>query len=96
MVKFRVLEVSFLHVLVEDMSKDYNCMSITNAAESVVERLWQKGYLDNEQKLFYIDSGGIIDEIIYQAPHTVLQFAAGNNRHLVYKDSNLLKEPVVL
>jgi len=40
-------------------------MTITNGAEEVVDRLLASGDLDGKRRLFYKDTDGAIDELMY-------------------------------
>jgi len=40
-------------------------MTITNGAEEVVDRLLASGDLDGKRRLFYKDTEGAIDELLY-------------------------------
>ena len=40
-------------------------MSVTNAAEDVIEELWKQGSLSSQKRLFYKDTEGQIDELIH-------------------------------
>lgn len=54
--------------------------TITNDAESVVERLLSTGDLAPEQRLFYFDSDGHLDEILVKDGRFA-GFAPGPNPH---------------
>ena len=60
--KFKVLEITTDHILIDDECEKYGCMSVTNDAENVVDFLLKK-YLLKDKKIYYIDTDGRVDEL---------------------------------
>ena len=52
------------YVLIRDHANYYQCMSVTNGAEKVVEYLYENGIL-GDRKLFYIDTNDRVDELLH-------------------------------
>lgn len=63
-VKWHIEEIKNNKILIID---DFNgdSMTITNGVEEVLEDLFKQGKLDNKTQLFYQDTEGQIDEIIF-------------------------------
>ena len=57
----RLMKVTSAFVLIKDKNEG---VTITNAAEHVVEFLFEKGILKEGMRLFYYDSFNDLDEII--------------------------------
>ena len=52
-------------IWIEDLSNSVGCMSITNAAEYVIEDLIGKGLLFPGKRVYYTDTDGRIDELCH-------------------------------
>ena len=52
------------YVVIKDLGPWDQFMTVTNAAEWVVEKLFVDGILKQGERLFYWDSEGTLDEII--------------------------------
>ena len=64
MIAFRILYRNDNVILLEDFSACGNNKSITNSAGDIVYYMQRDGYLYG-QRLMYLDSDGVIDEIVY-------------------------------
>ncbi len=62
-------------VCIKDLAEKYQCMSITNGVEEVVKELCKatilngkkfENILTNEKRLFYYDTTGKLDEILFK------------------------------
>jgi hypothetical protein len=62
-------------LVIRDLGPWDQYMTITNAAEFVVEELFEAGLLDN-RRLFYYDSEGDLDELVIKDGR-FYEFAAG-------------------
>jgi len=51
-------------VVIKDVGPWDKYLSVTNDAENVIEELFREGRLNEGQRLFYIDSNGLQDEIL--------------------------------
>jgi hypothetical protein len=51
-------------LVIRDIGPWEEYMSVTNGVESVVEELYNIGYLPPGRRLFYFDSEGQLDEIV--------------------------------
>jgi len=60
---FSIVSVKDDFVLIKDECNKCNSMSVTNDAEAVVEFLWSRFNL-SKRRLFYIDSNGVVDELL--------------------------------
>jgi len=52
-------------ILITDRCDEHGCMSITNAAELVIEDLHKKGLLSPEKRVYYEDTMGAVDELCH-------------------------------
>ena len=50
-------------IFIRDLANEVGCMSVTNAAEDVIEDLRQRGLLVEGKKVLYEDTMGEIDEL---------------------------------
>jgi hypothetical protein len=66
-------------IYIRDLALEKGCMSITNAAEDVIEDLRQKGLLSAEKKVLYEDTMGEVDELKHDGTK-FRGFAPGPNR----------------
>lgn len=71
---YAVKEITDKHMLIEDLGPWDEYPTVTNAVEVVVEEL--RGQL-NGRKLFYVDSEGVVDEIVYDRDGKFSHFAPG-------------------
>jgi len=82
-----LLEKSF--ILIRDEFDENNpTITVTNAVEDVVTELYNKKLITNtgDKRLFYIDSDGEVDEIIYK-DNVFLNFKFGyRNEQSFYND----------
>lgn len=62
---YRIVDIVETHILLEDKCQDYGCMSLTNAAELVIQDLLEKGLTSAGKKVYYIDTEGRIDELCH-------------------------------
>ena len=62
---FDVILVTDSYVLIEDNANKTQTMSVTNDAENVVEFLIENNIL-KDQKLFYVDTDGRVDQLVYE------------------------------
>ena len=67
-VNFNVVAVmAGKHVIIRDMANTNNaCMSVTNAAEFVVATMLRNGTLQPDERLYYYDTAGALDEIVHE------------------------------
>jgi len=64
-----IVEDDFLNekpLIIRDIGPWHKYMTITNAAEEVVEELVTDGHLPSGRRLFYYDSENNLDEILVQ------------------------------
>lgn len=52
-------------IWLDDLSHVVGCMSITNAAEAVIEDLRTHGLLSPDKRVYYSDTDGRIDELCH-------------------------------
>ncbi len=52
-------------LVIKDVGPHDKHLTVTNDAEDVVERLYASGDLNDNRRLFYIDSEGSKDEIVH-------------------------------
>ena len=52
-------------VLIKDVGPWDKFLTVTNAAESVIQELWANGILHFQPRLFYVDTDEQIDELRY-------------------------------
>jgi len=65
-VNFEIVSKTDEVLYIVDLFDESNpTMTITNGAEEVIERLLASGDLDEKRRLFYKDTEGIIDELLY-------------------------------
>ena len=61
---YRIVSESLESIVIEDCGPWDQFPTVTNSAEEVIDDLRQKGYLKTNQRLFYYDSDGIMDELL--------------------------------
>jgi hypothetical protein len=71
---FEVVSVERDAVTIRDLVRG---RSVTNDAEHVIEQLVKSGLLTEERKLFYYDTTGTLDEILWEPPSRFVGFAPG-------------------
>lgn len=52
-------------IWIEDLSNSVGCMSVTNAAEEVIQDLIANGLLSPGKRVYYTDTDGNIDELCH-------------------------------
>lgn len=63
---YDILEDSDDNILIVDQSELYGCMSVTNAAELVIEDLFKRGLLSAGKRVYYEDTMGEVDELCHE------------------------------
>lgn len=67
--EWEIVDESGSWILIRDLALQYGCMSVTNGAEQVVavlaNKLESRTWNSESRKLYYIDTEGRVDEIIY-------------------------------
>lgn len=53
------------YIVIQDVGPHDQYLTVTNAAEMVVQDLWATGALLYRRRLFYADSDGIVSELMY-------------------------------
>lgn len=64
------------YLLIKDMCEQYNCMSITNDAEEVINNLYKTNFINNKI-VYYIDTDGRVDILEHDNKGNFLSFKYG-------------------
>jgi hypothetical protein len=67
-------------VLIRDLGPHDQFLTVTNAAEEVVEEMYAAETLKPGQRLFYYDSEGDVDEIVHEDGRFVGFYRLGRGR----------------
>ncbi len=91
--RFSININSLKYILIEDLSNKYGTMSITNDVENVLVYLNCNGILAGYPTLYYIDTEGSVDIIMYDNNYKFIGFKTGfTNKEEFYKSIMMKKD----
>lgn len=62
---YDVIEYTLDRVMLVDRCEEHGCMSITNAAEAVIDDLRERHMLEDNTRVYYKDTMGEVDELCH-------------------------------
>lgn len=86
--KYHIINRTDKFIYIVDCALEFQCMSVTNDAEAVVEELYKLGMLKDNQRIFYKDTVGCIDEIKHDGKGLFMGF------NLLNLDENKIEDEV--